>query len=127
MKCYVGGNCCPQEYDFVAVCFANSRAEAKRLMWHKTDLYYECDGEFTSVRVVRKPEFDSLEDKEKTEAYAVNDPAVLRQMGWRCEGDNLCDSCGLAEMDGDFPVCEECGQCNECGHDSECETKGINP
>jgi hypothetical protein len=123
VKCYVGGHCNPQEYDFVAVCFANSRAEAKRIMWSRSDLSDECDGEFTNIRIARKPEFDSLADKEKVEAYVVNDQSVLRQMGWRCEGDHICDSCGLSEMDGDYPVCDECGQCSECGHVDDCESR----
>ena len=48
---------------------------------------------------------------------------VLRLVGWSCEGDWRCDSCGLAEMDGDdeaWHVCRECNQCGECGHDDDC-------
>lgn len=46
---------------------------------------------------------------------------VLRQMGWRCDGDSICSSCGLYEMDGTVPVCYECDQCGECG--CECEVE----
>lgn len=44
-----------------------------------------------------------------------NDFAVLRKVGWRMEGDASCDTCGLYELDGEFPVCEGCGQCADCG------------
>lgn len=44
---------------------------------------------------------------------------VLREIGWHCEDDSSCDSCGLYEMDGAFPVCEDCMQCSVCG--CECE------
>lgn len=45
--------------------------------------------------------------------------AVLRRLGWRCEGDSSCETCGLYEMDGTAPVCGECHQCQECGCDCE--------
>lgn len=47
--------------------------------------------------------------------YGVcNDTAVQRKYGFWCDGDDCCGSCGLYEMDGKFPVCEDCGQCEEC-------------
>lgn len=114
MKCYFGGSTTPFEYDFVEVCFAASAAEAKRIMWNKTDLPEECDHEWDNARVIRKPEFDHLIENDRSEAYIVRDDKTLRAMGWMKEGDNRCESCGLAEMEGEFPVCE-CGQCAECG------------
>jgi hypothetical protein len=44
-----------------------------------------------------------------------------REVGFSCDGDARCDSCGLADLDGEFPVCPECNQCVECGHDDDCE------
>lgn len=125
MKCYVGGHVDPFEYDFVAVCFAHSRAEAKRTMWkHSDNLQDECNGNWMSVRVVRKKEHDELFDKSKDQPYVVIDEKTLRLMGWRHEGDELCESCGLAEMGDAFPICMECYQCVECGHNDSCKYSG---
>lgn len=53
-------------------------------------------------------------------------PEVLRQLGWRVEGESTCDTCGLAAMDDErFRVCEECNQCLECGHDQDCELRHL--
>lgn len=46
--------------------------------------------------------------------HAEERDGVLRRYHYRYEGDGSCDTCGLYEMDGRFPVCEECGQCPEC-------------
>jgi hypothetical protein len=43
----------------------------------------------------------------------------LRLHGWGCEDDDSCDTCGLHSFDGEFPVCEGCGQCEDCGCDCE--------
>lgn len=44
-----------------------------------------------------------------------------REVGFGCDGDDRCDTCGLASFDGEFPVCPECHQCVECGCDEDCE------
>ena len=41
----------------------------------------------------------------------------LRAIGWGVEGDSSCSTCGLYTMDGEFPLCEECGDCEECAGD----------
>lgn len=120
LKCYVGGSYDPFEYEYVEACFAESRKEAKRLLWKHTDLPEECDHEWMNARVVRKKEYDALLDPDAKSAYVVTDRAVLRQMHWGCEDDMRCEACGLAEMNGDWPVCDDCGQCPDCGHDDEC-------
>lgn len=118
MKCYFGGSRQPFEYDFVSACFANTAAEAKKLMWDKADLSIECDNDWHDARIIRKPEFDGLLDSGKTEPYIIRDDKTLRFMGWHIEGDRQCDSCGLFSFDDAFPVCE-CGQCIECGCEDE--------
>ncbi len=52
------------------------------------------------------------------EPRVITDPEILRQAGWRCEGESTCSSCGCAAngMD-EFKVCHDCDQCMECGHD----------
>jgi hypothetical protein len=121
MKCYMGGSRDPFEFDFVAVCFANNSKEAKRLMWNKSEMLGdECDGEWIDARVIRKSEYDDLLNTENQEPYIVRDEDTLRKMGWGIEGDRRCDTCGFAEFEGKWPICEECGQCSECGH-LDCE------
>jgi hypothetical protein len=64
----------------------------------------------------------SLVAKDGDEPYVERDDEILRDLGFMCESDSSCDTCGLYEMDGKFPVCEECYQCPECGHCDDCET-----
>ncbi len=54
------------------------------------------------------------EFREGERAYIEGDNELLRHLGFRCESDRTCDTCGLAEMDGEYPVCQDCGQCEEC-------------
>lgn len=46
--------------------------------------------------------------------------SVLRRYDFACDGDDLCEVCGLAEMDGHHPVCRQCGACGDCGHRDTC-------
>jgi hypothetical protein len=57
---------------------------------------------------------EKINDQFDSEGICSHD-AILRQLGFRCDGDIVCDSCGLASMDESFPVCEDCGHCAECG------------
>lgn len=117
MKCYFGGSNSPYaEFSFTSACFAQNAKEAKKLMWNEGVLSDECDGDWLDANVVRKEQYETLIDTTKTEPYIIEDPKTLRLMGWGMEGDIRCDTCGLAEYDGAYPVCEECGQCEECGH-----------
>lgn len=46
LKCYQGGSYTPFEYEFVSICFAHDRNEAKRIMWDDGRLHEECEGEW---------------------------------------------------------------------------------
>lgn len=118
LKCYKGGSYDWDEFEFVAVCFAHDRNEAKRLLWSGSRLAEECDDEWHLARVIRSEDGDKHLACGADDAYIVRDDKTLRLLGWRYEDDNICDSCGLAEMDL-HPVCDGCGQCDECGCDCE--------
>lgn len=119
LKCYLGGTRDPgAEFDFAAACFAKDQKEARRLLWAHGDLREHCEHEYFMLRVIRKPEYDE-NCSEATEGYLVSDDATLRQMGWACEGDSSCATCGLHEFDGKWPVCPDCYQCCECGCDCD--------
>ena len=48
-----------------------------------------------------------------------------RSAGYSCPSDARCDCCDLAEMDGNFPVCSECGLCESCAkEEGDCEACG---
>lgn len=49
--------------------------------------------------------------------------AVKRLLGFESEGDRPCGTCGLYELDGLAPVCEECEQCPDCG--CECADEPV--
>jgi hypothetical protein len=51
--------------------------------------------------------------------YVSADDEELRLCNFRSESDSSCDTCGLFEMDGKYPVCDGCNQCEECGCDCE--------
>ncbi len=61
------------------------------------------------------------------EPRAVHDRASIRQFGFRCMEDPVCDCCDLAEMDGAFPLCGDCDLCEECGHRDDCPRRGGAP
>ena len=122
LKCYLGGTRDPgAEFDFAAACFAKDQKEAKRLLWKSGNLREHCEHEYFMLRVIRRKDYDQHWTG-ATDGYLVSDDATLRAMGWACEGDNSCASCGLYEHDGKWPVCPDCYQCCECGCD--CPTTG---
>lgn len=57
-------------------------------------------------------------------AHCESRMEVLREIGWMCEGDARCDTCGLYELYDLSPVCEGCNQCAECGCD--CDDDELN-
>lgn len=69
-------------------------------------------------------EIESLLLPPKEERAATD--AELRDLGWRVDGDVACDTCGLYEWDGKFPVCGECGNCTECGCEDTCQGEASN-
>lgn len=119
-KCWFAGSVNPIEWEYVEVVFARNHREAKKVVWGKGENIREaCDHEFINLRLTRKSEHDHL--SYGSSPYVLYDAATLRAMGWRLEGDIRCSSCGMAEWDGQFPVCFDCIQCNECGCNNECE------
>lgn len=121
MKCYFGGAREPSEYSFLTACFAGDRKEAKRLIWNYGEVAEDCDHDFMELRVIRMPEHDKLfGHDDRDDAHVIRDDNLLREMGWMCDGDERCGGCGLATMDGKFPVCDECDMCDDCGHDDDC-------
>lgn len=55
---------------------------------------------------------------------------VLREMGWRSEGETSCDHCGLYALDyKHWSVCDDCCRCPECAEhdatDDKCENCGL--
>lgn len=47
---------------------------------------------------------------------------TLRDIGCMCEGETMCESCGLYAMGIDeYEVCPECNNCKECGHEDDCD------
>ena len=86
-------------------------------MWNYSNLNDSCDGEYVQARAVRDSELDYLLDDTKKEAYVITNNRTLREAGFMCEGDSYCITCGLREMNGEFPVCDDCGQCDNCGCD----------
>jgi hypothetical protein len=103
-----------------ALVFARTAQEARKLGDGWNDV--GCDG-FLTVRANRLPEADKFA-REGEGAYVEHKTSTLRQAGWHVDGDDTCGHCGLAEMDGDFPVCEECDACPDCGHMDDCPNKG---
>lgn len=108
MKAWIVHDGDPTEYaDLV---FAGSESKAidisKQHPWSVIE--WQCDEQ--AWKADRLPRADG---KQSTEGLCQDD-YLMREMGWRCDGDGICGTCGLATFDGRFPVCESCGQCNEC-------------
>lgn len=122
LKMYSAGARYPGEFSVVAACIARTHKEAKKLFWAGSGaLREECDWQFTDMRVGRAKEHDEFVGLiAELGPHVIHDTAITRRMGWWCEGDKHCSDCGLAAMDGDFPVCDSCGLCSECGHDETC-------
>jgi hypothetical protein len=98
------------------------------LTWHPEDKQWihiwhhnqeeaaELARSYFGVRDVSVPKvLQSPEGPEKAEPHAECRDGLLREMGCSYPGDSSCDTCGLYEMDGKYPVCEGCYQCEECG------------
>lgn len=128
LRCYFAGSYQPDEHVYADACFARSRQEARKLLWkHGIQIREVCDYRYHDMRVIRISQHDHLAEKHGiTEPGVVWQDAIQRAMGWSVNGDARCSDCGLAEMDGDYPVCEHCEQCPECGHADDCpEREGV--
>ena len=124
LRIYFGGSVCPGDFDYVSACFAHTAREAKKLMWAQGDLAEECDWNYTDARVSWQRAYDGLAASlGVTEPRLIRDTKTQRDLGWSLDGDSRCESCDKATFDGDYPVCEECGQCAECGHTDDCPEK----
>lgn len=96
--------------------FAHTNAEARKIS--------QCDSgetKYRDFRAARIPEMDRFLNPAADKAYAVTDLAIMREAGWRCDGDEQCELCELYSMDSaEYDVCDECFQCKVCGHDKGC-------
>jgi len=117
----------PEEYAELIV--AESEHQARVIGFHVTDLgsnhgvnMEDLDVEKVthysgSDKQIPQEEIDKLGFGDMHISGAPEEVAILRDLGWECDGDQRCTCCGLAELDGQFPVCDECDQCSECGGD----------
>jgi hypothetical protein len=110
---------------------AETAHQARVLGMHMTDLEpdsYGDENEYKAREVACYYLSDEKIPQKKIDSFdwgTVSDgktnEGFRREVGFAVDGDNRCASCGLADMDGEFPICDECGQCEECGHDEDCE------
>lgn len=88
--------------------YAESREQARMLGCRGLEISY------ADSHAKRMKEFDHLAGD--LGPRVENNNRVLRGIGWQCEGEDNCSSCGLSSMGMDeFAVCAECQQCKECG------------
>lgn len=121
LRCWFASSKEETEFNYIEVVFARSHQEAKTTAWKRGwDIVDECDNNYLNLKISRKKEFDHLASG--VAPYICRDKKTLREMWIMLEGDAVCDSCGKAEFEGEFPVCEECGQCVVCGHMDDCQT-----
>lgn len=94
--------------------WAGSESEALAVgMEEYTRLGYDPE---CGLRAVSSMPEDKILSPRIREPHIEGRTAAVRQLGWACEGDDSCDTCGLYEMDSEqFRVCDECRQCRECG------------
>lgn len=104
-----------------ALVFAHTAREAKNFAWD-CGIWDSC---FIETQTQRMPHCDRLLRAGTISPYIEMDDAMLREAGWRCEGDVACVQCGLYDLDGKHPLCDECDQCADCGHDPECPKAGV--
>lgn len=122
LQVYFGGSASPNEFSYVAACFAHTARDARKLMWARSGrLCEDCYDDFTMLRVVRQRGHDALAaELGVTEPQLITDDSIQRDLGWSLEGDDRCEQCERATFDGDYPLCDECRQCADCGHASGC-------
>ena len=112
MKVYVGGT----SEEVCGACVANSAKEAKAMLWNDSDVRDACDGDYYNLRVRRSRQHDSVAREYQEPVGVIRGLGTLRAMGFLVDGDPACVSCGLYTMDGEFPLCPDCGYCEDCGH-----------
>ena len=107
-----------------ALVFAYNRKQAISIGRNRVEYH-----DFDTLKAIRNRDADrifSWPGNRPHQDIAHHVPFVMpwlsgfREMGWQCEGDDVCQACGLYSMDGHFRVCEECDNCSECGCAYEC-------
>lgn len=125
LRCYFAGAITPScdEFEFVEACFARNATEARALIWREgRRIKDECENRRSDLRLQPRPDLDFLADKHEIfEPRIVWEDKILRDMGWRVDGDEQCAHCERFSLDGLWPVCEECDRCSECGHEDGCQ------
>lgn len=124
LRVYFGGSVSPNEFPYVAACFAENAEQAKKLMWMASGaLCEDCGDDYTRVRVKWQRCHNDLAGKVgATAPRLITDDETLRDLGWSLVGDDRCEHCEKATFDGDYPLCESCCRCGDCGHADDCHT-----
>ena len=104
----------PEDFVIGALVWATNEAEAASL--GRTVLLPDADSD-AEITVDREPLVDGFGPPPSPVVESRD--RWLRAYGFSAEDDDICDACGLASMDGAFPVCPDCECCEECGH-QEC-------
>lgn len=104
-------------------CYMAIWADDEKLafQWYRK-MYQKEVGHWIDVSEVKiaKREIEVEPAKEGTHEEVRGE--VLRKLGWRVEGEQSCDGCGLHAMGlKEMKMCEECGHCSECGCTQGCE------
>lgn len=123
-KLFIVDDGCPE--DIAELVVAETPRQAEIICRHFGDLEYDGLFDVTEVvhwycsnRKIPQIDIDSRDWGLVNDCKANN--KFRREVGFSCDGDSRCDTCGLADLDGEFPVCPECNQCEECGHEEDCE------
>jgi hypothetical protein len=116
------------EYEYWELVWANSEDDAKRL--YVEHYKGQCDpnndqfGDGVTVEQVDAAKMAGVEPQ-KQGTHFDGRYSVMREFGWRCDGESSCEVCGRYAMDTPaWRVCDECNTCLECGHAGDC-TEGL--
>lgn len=93
--------------------------EAEALEWANANYGGECPkGEDPGIRVVSVMDQNKRSKPEQAAVHRERRMSVLRDAGWREEGESACDCCGLYAIGySEYRVCGECYLCPECRAD----------
>ena len=102
--------CTPKDWDESSdVVFAESRGQAISFALARGEVCNGC--EFTEIRATRNP----AADKYANDQRQLRRTSVWREIGGCSDiNDSRCNTCGLATMDGEWPVCDDCHNCTDC-------------
>ena len=104
-------------YGWWEAVWATSEDEA--LAWAKANCGGECPrGQDPGIRVVSAMEQNTRSKPQLAAVHRERRLSVLRDAGWREEGESACDCCGLYAIGcSEYRVCGECYLCPECRAD----------